>query len=252
MLPLTELSVLVVDCQATLAAPRGHLIEIGWAVAGPRGAGAPIGAASRLVRLPEGESVPAGVTRITGITDELLASGGSAEEAWRDLTRDAAGLSPGETFAVAHFARFERPFLERLAGGALPLEMVCTHEIAVRLFPDLPRRGLRALAGYFGGSVGALRRSGEHVAATAFVWERLVGLLGERGVRSWSDLRAWLAEPVSRGARAKRGWPMPREVRLALPDRPGVYRMLRTSGDVLYVGKAASLRARVNSYFRKQ
>ena len=45
---------------------------------------------------------------------------------------------------------------------------------------------------------------------------------------------------------------MPRNVRLSLPDAPGVYRMLRTSGDVLYVGKAASLRHRVNSYFRKQ
>jgi len=45
---------------------------------------------------------------------------------------------------------------------------------------------------------------------------------------------------------------MPRDVRLSLPDAPGIYRMLRTSGDVLYVGKAASLRHRVNSYFRKQ
>jgi hypothetical protein len=45
---------------------------------------------------------------------------------------------------------------------------------------------------------------------------------------------------------------MPRNVRLSVPDAPGVYRMLRTSGDVLYVGKAASLRHRVNSYFRKQ
>jgi hypothetical protein len=45
---------------------------------------------------------------------------------------------------------------------------------------------------------------------------------------------------------------MPRNLRLSLPDAPGVYRMLRTSGDVLYVGKAASLRHRVNSYFRKQ
>ena len=45
---------------------------------------------------------------------------------------------------------------------------------------------------------------------------------------------------------------MPRELRLSVPDAPGVYRMLRTSGDVLYVGKAMSLRHRVNSYFRKQ
>ena len=45
---------------------------------------------------------------------------------------------------------------------------------------------------------------------------------------------------------------MPREVRLSLPDAPGIYRMLRTDGSVLYVGKAASLHHRVNSYFRKQ
>ena len=45
---------------------------------------------------------------------------------------------------------------------------------------------------------------------------------------------------------------MPREVRLSLPDAPGIYRMLRTDDSVLYVGKAASLHHRVNSYFRKQ
>jgi DNA polymerase-3 subunit epsilon len=45
---------------------------------------------------------------------------------------------------------------------------------------------------------------------------------------------------------------MPRAVRLSVPDAPGLYRMLRSSGDVLYVGKASSLHHRVNSYFRKQ
>jgi DNA polymerase-3 subunit epsilon len=45
---------------------------------------------------------------------------------------------------------------------------------------------------------------------------------------------------------------MPRDVRLSLPHAPGIYRMLRTDGSVLYVGKAASLHHRVNSYFRKQ
>jgi len=45
---------------------------------------------------------------------------------------------------------------------------------------------------------------------------------------------------------------MRRDIRLSLPDTPGVYRMLRGNGDVLYIGKASSLRKRVNSYFQKR
>ncbi|MEO8272510.1 MAG: excinuclease ABC subunit UvrC [Chloroflexota bacterium] len=37
-----------------------------------------------------------------------------------------------------------------------------------------------------------------------------------------------------------------------LPDRPGVYLMKDTRGSVLYVGKAASLRSRVRSYWQKE
>ena len=37
-----------------------------------------------------------------------------------------------------------------------------------------------------------------------------------------------------------------------LTDRPGVYLMRGARGDVLYVGKAQSLRSRVRSYWQKE
>jgi DNA polymerase-3 subunit epsilon len=245
---LSQLDVLVVDCQATAAAPRGHLLELGWGRAGTT----TTRAAARIIALPTGARIPPAVMRLTGISEGVARDGVEPDVAWRELSGDAARIATQPAPTVIHFARFEAPFLRALAGGAPPLDIVCTHDIACRLLPDLPRRGVRALAGYFGRGVGALRRSADHVEATAFVWLALARLLEGEGISTWSSLRTWLECDPGTRQRRRRVWPMPRDLRLSLPDAPGVYRMLRTSGDVLYVGKAASLRHRVNSHFRKQ
>src|SRR5678815_4159889 len=246
---LSQLVVLVVLCHAPAAAPRGHLLEIGWA----RVFGTTITHAhASLIALPDGEQIPPAVTRITGISEHMLRSAVDRRCAWRELTDQAASLTQQPAPTVIHFARFEQPFLRTLAAGVFPLDVLCTRDIARRLLPDLPRCGLRAVAGYFGRAVGALRRSADHVDATAFVWQELVSLLERHGVSTWGALHDWLAGPAKPSRCRHRIWPMPRDVRLSLPTAPGVYRMLRTDGSVLYVGKAASLRHRVNSYFRKQ
>ncbi len=246
--PLSQLEVLVVDCQATAAAPRGHLLELGWARVGstltrPRAC---------LIALPDGEQIPPAVSRITGISEHMMRAAVDRQFAWRALSDQAATLARQPAPTVIHFARFEQPFLRALAAGVFPLDVVCTRDIARRLLPHLPRCSLRALAGYFGRAVGALRRSADHVEATAFVWKELVLLLEAKGVSTWSALHDWLAAPVEPTRPRRRVWPMPRDVRLSVPHAPGIYRMLRTDGSILYVGKAASLHHRVNSYFRKQ
>jgi DNA polymerase-3 subunit epsilon len=246
--PLSQLEVLVVDCQATAAAPRGHLLEIGWARVG----NTVTHAHACLIALPDGEQIPPAVRRITGISELMMRSAVDGRHVWRKLSEQAANLTQQPAPTVIHFAQFEQPFLRTLAAGVFPLDVVCSRDIARRLLPNLPRCSLRALAGYFGRAVGALRRSADHVEATAFVWQELVCLLERHGVSTWGALHDWLDAAVKPTRCRRRVWPMPRDVRLSLPNAPGIYRMLRTDGSVLYVGKAASLHHRVNSYFRKQ
>jgi DNA polymerase-3 subunit epsilon len=80
--------------------------------------------------------------------------------------------------------------------------------------------------------------------ATAEVLLALIGLAQERGARTLADLYE-LAAPRKRKVYDKRS------LAHAAPPRPGVYRFYAGS-QVLYVGRARDLRARLRSYFRSE
>jgi DNA polymerase-3 subunit epsilon len=250
------MDLLAVDCQSTGASPsHGHLLEVAWTVtrADDDTSAEPT---SYVVALPPDDELPRRIQRMTGISDAELENAASLSDVWDQLSGDASALGDGPTARAAiHYARFEKAFLrdahERLTPNApFPLDIICTHAIAQRLFPELPRRGLRALAGFLGHTVPEQKRAAHHVEATAAIWRQTVRELDiEWGVTTLDELQAWLEtrEPKWRGGKR---YALPRETRLALPDVPGVYRMLSKSGEVLYVGKATSLKSRVNSYFQ--
>jgi DNA polymerase-3 subunit epsilon len=107
------------------------------------------------------------------------------------------------------------------------------------------------MAGYFGHSVPELRRSAHHIAATAFIWHQLVQLLAEKNINTLAELKEWLKKTSSKPPVGGREYLLEASLRLNLPKKPGVYRMSRSNGDLLYIGKATSLKHRVNSYFQK-
>lgn len=243
---LKNLPVFFLDLQTTGAKPEsGFILEAAWSC--PES-----GIVNHLVEQPEKLPVPRRIQMITGVTNAEMENATPFPQVMDQLQK----FVQSKSHAVIHFAQFEKPFLKAafsrfIESDEIPFPIICTHEIAKRLYPNLPSRGIKGLAGFFGDSTSEFKRAHSHVVATKIIWAKLVEALAEKNVHTLDELAAWLNETPKK-AREKYEYPLPKEKRLALPDVPGIYRMLNSKGEVLYVGKATSLFSRVNSYFRGQ
>jgi hypothetical protein len=156
---------------------------------------------------------------------------------------------------VVHYARYEAPYLDKLqaltsARGGVQLDLICTYEIARRLLPGLPRKGLRAVAGYFGHDTPAQRRCIHHLRATAAIWKGLASeLAAAHRITTIAALKSWM-EKTPTPSNVKRIFQVPAASLAGLPHRSGVYRLFSQNGTCLYVGKAKDLSRRVRTYFQ--
>jgi len=154
----------------------------------------------------------------------------------------------GDSVLVAHNARFDLAFLdrevERLTGRRVAAPVVDTVGLARRLLAGRgSRASLAALSHFFGTSVRPCHRALPDAQATAEILVALLGLAQERGAHTVADV-CRLAAPRARRVYGKRS------LAFGAPSRPGVYLFRGTGDQVLYVGRARDLRARLRSYFR--
>jgi DNA polymerase-3 subunit epsilon len=188
--------------------------------------------------------LPAAISALTGIRQADLRGAPSAAVAVRrfmDFTGDAV--------LVAHNARFDRSFIDRdlglLTGRRLAAPVLDTLALARTLLAGrVARTGLASLAYFFGTAARPCHRALPDAEATGEILLALIGLAQERGARTVSDLYG-LAAPRKRKVYDKRS------LAHGAPPRPGVYRFY-AGGQVLYVGRARDLRARLRSYFRSE
>jgi DNA polymerase III subunit epsilon len=238
---LEEAEFVVFDLETTgLSAAHDHICELG---AVRVQALEPVDSFQSLVN-PR-VALPQPVARLTGLREQELRRAPSVSSAvGRFLT--FAGDAP----LIAHNAPFDQRFLERqlllLQGRRLSEPPLCTAALARRLLEGRRRRvGLASLADFFGVPTSPCHRALPDAEATAQVLVHLIGLAQELGARRLSDLRA-LAAPRRRRVHDKRS------LARGAPCRPGVYLFRDRHGQVLYVGRARDLHARLRSYFQSE
>jgi DNA polymerase III epsilon subunit family exonuclease len=201
----------------------------------------PVGEFETLV--DPGLRIAPGASAITGLRNEHLRGAPRPTEAVRRFLDFA-----GDAVLVAHNARFDLAFLDRetelLTGSRIAAPVVDTVLLARTLLAGRVKSfSLGQLAWFIGTDARPCHRALPDARATAELLLALIGLAQERGARTVADLGS-LAATRSRRLLDKR------HLAFGAPTRPGIYLFRGRGNEVLYVGRARDLRARLRSYFR--
>jgi hypothetical protein len=187
-------------------------------------------------------------SRLTGLRAEQLNEGSSLEDVWQLICET---IPDQRAPCLIHYAAFERRFLGQLSGGKpFPYPIVCTYDLSRHVFPDLPSKSLRAVAGHLHHVSQEQKRAAAHVEAGICIGSAVLTHFLGMGITDTQLLTQYLSEhkaPI-RG-RTLTGTRIDRTTRLALPKEPGIYRFVGPKDTTLYVGKATSIKSRINSYF---
>jgi DNA polymerase III epsilon subunit family exonuclease len=183
------------------------------------------------------------ISALTGLRDEELRRAPPVAAAVRRFLAFA-----GDAVLVAHNARFDMAFLDhetaRLTGSRAVATVVDTVGLARRLLGRQPAN-LAALSYRFATDARPCHRALPDAEATAEILLCLIGMAQERGARTVADL-------VELSATKPRRVHRKRSLAFGAPQRPGVYLFRDVHDQVLYVGRARDLRARLRSYFRSE
>jgi DNA polymerase III subunit epsilon len=184
-------------------------------------------------------SIPPEITRITGITYDMVKSAPKFYE----IAKTVVELTEGAIF-VAHNVSFDYNFIrEEFAnlGFTYTRKQLCTVKLSRKAFPGLKSYSLGSLIQHFGIQVNARHRAYDDTRATTIILDKILHS---------SDQSENVNHIINRGIRETR---LPEGFTIEhlhnFPESPGVYYMYNRYNRVLYVGKSINIKKRMMQHF---
>lgn len=182
--------------------------------------------------------IPLYITTLTGISNEMVEDAPTFSEVADELLAFFE-----DCVFVAHNAGFDYAFLKKAFEGVgyrFNPQRLCTVRLTRQLFPGLKSYSLGTLCDHFGIDNAARHRATGDTLATVELFHKLVA----------TDSSGIIHGSVKKGS-AEQWLPnlLPAAVFQNLPEKPGVYYMLNTSGAILYIGMSTNVKKRIRQHF---
>jgi len=195
-----------------------------------------------------GRPIPYFIKNITGITTSDVQDAPYFDEVYSKIKNFM-----GDSILVAHNLGFDISFLRNECLSTelqmIPNDAICTLKIAKKIFPALPSKSLGNMVKHLKIRHRDVHRGLGDASATGKVLVKMFKTLREdHNVDSIEDLILFQRSdslPPSFSIKKKKL----AEDLLKVPAQPGVYFFKNSKGEIIYIGKAKSLKDRVRNHF---
>ena len=177
------------------------------------------------------KTIPAHITSLTGITNEMV----EGAPKFYEIARRLVEMTEGKVF-VAHNVHFDYGFVReefRRLGYRYRRDLLDTVRESRRLVPGLPSYSLGPLCEALDIRIEDRHRAAGDALATVYLLHRLLALKEKKKI---SDGKVTLPESLQERIRQ-------------IPEEPGVYYFHNHAGGIIYIGKSRNLYRRVMSHF---
>ncbi len=182
--------------------------------------------------------IPLFITALTNITNEMVADAPTFDEV---AAKVYELLKP--CIFVAHNVNFDYSFVQKqlqAAGYDWSAKKLCTVRLARKIFPHFTSYKLQSICSELNIEQKTKHRAGADTLATVELFKHLMGNDGEGVIQK-----------LLKGNASEFRLPahLNREEFDSLPQTTGVYYLLNTKNEVIYVGKANNIKKRVGQHF---